>query len=141
LAKVDSVLSGPGIRLVLVADSLPARSFNSCGYDPQNLLQVTGKVRIQTRWWRPCGGGPTYAEFNVPSVQDDSSATIKAMIGGEAEIVLTSNGQRIELRNGDTLRDVMAFKLQAPRASVDAARADIIRRGNEILVYPKRGGA
>jgi hypothetical protein len=56
---------------------------------------------------------------------------IKATIGGEAEIVLTSSGQRIELRDGETRCDVMAFKLQAPRASGDAARADVLRRGNE----------
>jgi hypothetical protein len=39
-ATADSLLSLPGVRLVLAADSLSGKDFNSCGYDPQNLLQV-----------------------------------------------------------------------------------------------------
>jgi hypothetical protein len=138
LAKVDSVLSAPGIKLVLAADSLPGRNFNSCGYDPQNVLQVTPKLRIQTRWWRPCAGGPTYAEFNVPSVQSDDAGTVSAVIGAESDLRLASGTETIVLRDGETLRDVKTFKLEAPRASVEAVRADLSRRGNVITVYPKR---
>ena len=138
LAKVDTVLSAPGIKLVLLADSLPGGAFNSCGYDPQNLLQVTPKMQIQTRWWRPCSGGPTYAEFNVPSVIDEVAGTVTAVIGEAAEIKLESAGQPITLAEGDTLRDVPTFKLQTPRASVVAVRADMWRRGNVITIRPKR---
>lgn len=139
LAKVDSVLSGPGIRLVLAADSLPGRDFNSCGFDPQNELAVTETVRIQMRWWKPCAGGPTNAEFNVPSVHDETAGTISAMIGAEGDVHLTAAGTPVVIRDGETLRDLKTFKLEAPRASVDAARADVVRRGNVITVYPKRG--
>jgi hypothetical protein len=138
LAKVDSVLSAPGIKLVLAADSLPGRNFNSCGYDPQNVLQVTPRLRIQTRWWRPCAGGPTYAEFNVPSVQSDDAGTVSAVIGAESDLRVASGTETIVLRDGETLRDVKTFKLEAPRASVEAVRADLSRRGNVITVYPKR---
>jgi hypothetical protein len=137
LAKVDSVLSGPGLRLVLAADSL-GRDFNSCGYDPQNLLQVTAKIQIQTRWWKPCAGGPTYAEFNVPSVHDSNAGTVSAVIGPAADIKLTAGGEVVSISDGETLRDLRMFKLEAPRASVDAVRADVTRRGNVITVYPKR---
>lgn len=136
-AKVDSVLAVPGLRLVIAADSLPVKAFNSCGYDPQNLLQVSPTVRIQTRWWKPCAGGPTYAEFNVPSVIDVAAGTISAVIGSEGDVKLTSGGQPLAVRDGDTLRDVRAFKLEAPRASVDAVRADVARRGSVLTVLPK----
>ncbi|MES2522555.1 MAG: hypothetical protein V4617_07665 [Gemmatimonadota bacterium] len=136
-AKVDSVLSAPGTRLVIRADSLPVKAFNSCGYDPQNLLQVSATVRIQTRWWKPCAGGPTYAEFNVPSVHDAAAGTISAVIGDDGAVKLTSNGQPLAVGDGETLRDVRAFKLHAPRASVDAVRADITRRGSVLTVIPK----
>jgi hypothetical protein len=136
-AKVDSLLSQHGVRLVLAADSLPGRNFNSCGYDPQNLLQVTPTVRIQMRWWKPCAGGPTYAEFNVPSVQDEGAGTVSAVIGDDGDVTLTSNGQPVTLRDGEVLRDVRMFRLDAPRASVQAVRADLTRRGNTLTVYPK----
>lgn len=136
-AKADSVLAVPGIRLVLAADSLPVKAFNACSYDPQNLLQVTETVRMQTRWWKPCAGGPTTAEFNVPSVYDVASGTISAVIGAESDVKLTSNGQALAIRDGETLRDVRSFRLQAPRASVDAVRADVSRRGNVLTILPK----
>jgi hypothetical protein len=138
LAKVDSVLSGAGLRLIVAADSLQGRVFNSCGYDPQNLLQVTPKIQIQTRWWKACAGGPTYAEFNVPSVHDSNVGTVTAVIGAEADVKLTSAGQSVSIHDGEMLRDLKIFKLDAPRASVDAVRADVVRRGNVITVYPKR---
>lgn len=136
-AMADSLLSLPGLRLVLAADSLPGRNFNSCGYDPQNLLQVTASVRLQMRWWRPCAGGPTYAEFNVPSVHDAAAGTISAVIGAEGDVTLTSGGAAVTIRDGETLRDVRTLKLQAPRASVEAVRADISRRGPVLTILPR----
>ena len=137
MAKVDTIMSAPGVRLVLRADSLPSRQFNSCGFDPQNILQISPSLRIHSRWWRPCSGGPTYAEFNTPSVQDDSAGTIRAVIGDDSAIHMTSGGQPITVRDGETLRDVKVFKLEAPRASVDAVRADVGRKGNTLTIYPK----
>jgi hypothetical protein len=139
-AKADSLLSLPGLHLVLVADSLPGKDFNSCGYDPQNLLQVMPGVQIQMRWWKPCAGGPTYAEFNVPSVHDESTGTVHAVIGDEGEVKLTSNGQPLVVRDGETLRDVHAFRLDAPRASVQAVRADVTRSGITLTIHPKTPG-
>lgn len=138
LAKVDSLLSAPGIRLVLVADSLPGRDFNSCGFDPQNLLPVTRTVQIQMRWWKPCAGGPTYAEFNVPSVHDEAAGTVSAIIGPESDVRMTTGGQPITLRDGETLHDIKLFKLEASRTSVDAVRVDLTRDGNTVTIRPKR---
>ena len=139
-AKVDSILGVPGIRLVVLSDSLPTRNFNFCGFDPQNTLQVTPTVQLQTRWWRPCSGGPTYAEFNVPSVYDSDTGTLSAVIGEESEVVLTSDGQAVTLRDGGRLVNLTKFKLAAPRASVDAVRADVWREGKTIFVRAKTAG-
>ena len=136
-AKVDSLLAQPGVRLVLAADSLPGKRFNFCGYDPQNLLQVDAAVRIQMRWWKPCAGGTTYAEFNVASVYDEDAGTVSAVIGEDGDVRLTSNGQPVLLHDGDILRDVRVFRLESPRASIQAVRVDLTRRGNTITVYPK----
>jgi hypothetical protein len=136
-AQAEGVLSAPGTRLVIKADSLRVKTFNSCGYDPQNLLQVSPTVRIQMRWWKPCAAGPTNAEFNVPSVYDATAGTISAVIGDDASIRLTSNGEVVIVRDGETLHDVRAFKLQASRASLDAVRADITRQGNVLTIFPK----
>lgn len=137
-ATADSLLALPGLMLILSADSLPGRAFNPCGYDPQNLLQVAEKVQIQMRWWKPCAGGPTHAEFNVPSVYDENLGTIAAVIGEEALVKLTSNGQPLVVRDGETLRDVRSIVLEAPRASVQAVRADISRSGSTLRIVPKR---
>jgi hypothetical protein len=137
-AKVDSVLAGPGIRLVLSADFLPNHDFNRCGFDPQNLLQVTSKISIQMRWWRPCSGGPTYAEFNEPSVHDETAGTITAVLGAESEIRVTVDGHPLSVRNGDRLLNLRAVKLEAPRASLEAAIADIARDGDVLTIRPKR---
>jgi hypothetical protein len=136
-AQMDSVLSRPGIRLIVLSDSLPTRNFNFCGFDPQNQLQVTPTLQLQTRWWRPCSGGPTYAEFNVPSVYDAAAGTLSAVIGEESEVTLTSDGQPVALRDGGKLLNLKKFKLAAPRASVDAVRADVWREGRTIYVRAK----
>lgn len=138
-ARADSVLATPGVLLVVRADSLPSKNFNMCGFDPQNLLQVTDRVRLQTRWWRPCSGGPTYVEFNVPSVHDAEHGTLSGVIGAEGEITITAAGVPVALpQDGQTLRDLSTVKLVAPRASIEAVRADISRNGRVLTVVPKR---
>jgi hypothetical protein len=136
--QVDSLLATPGILLVVRADSLPSRDFNLCGFDPQNLLQVSHDVRLQTRWWRPCSGGPTTVELGVPSVLDAGRGTLSGVIGPESEIVLTRDGKPLPPPpEGDTLRDIGTFRLRASRASLEAARADITRSGRSLIVWPK----
>jgi hypothetical protein len=137
--QVDSIMDAPGIVLVVRADSLPTRAFNLCGFDPQNLLQVTERIRLQTRWWRPCSGGPTYVDLNIPSVHDAEHGTLTAVIGGEDQVTVTAGGVAVPLpRPGETLRDLGAFKLSAPGVTVEAARADVTRSGRTLTVWPRR---
>lgn len=138
MRQADSVLAAPGLLLVVRADSLPTRNFNMCGMDPQNLLQVTDRVRLQMRWWRPCSGGPTYVDVNVPSVHDAERGTISAVIGEEG-VSMTSNGSPVALPgDGQTLRNLTTFRLAAPRVSVEAVRADVERSGRTLVVWAKR---
>ena len=122
---------------MLRADSLASRDFNSCGFDPQNHLQVTPTEQIQTRWWRPCGGASTTAEFNVPSVHDARAGTVRAVIGLERDVALTVNGGAVTLRDGDSLPLAANVKLASPRATLETSRADVWRTGDTISVRPR----
>lgn len=136
---VDSVLGSPGILLVVRADSLPTRSFNMCGFDPQNHLQVNEHISLQTRWWRPCSGGPTYAEFSTPSVHDTRARSVSAVIAPADHIALSADGKPVPMPgDGETIRDLIAFKLTSPRATVEVARADITRSGRQLTIWAKR---
>ncbi|HET8649052.1 MAG TPA: hypothetical protein VFL95_03355 [Gemmatimonadales bacterium] len=136
-AQADSVLAAPGIKLVARADSLPGRDFNNCGFDPQNLLQISPTVQLQTRWWKPCAGGPTMMELNVPSVHDDSAGTVAAVIGADSTVKITIGGKPVTMQDGDRLTAAEDVAIEAPRATVHAARADLLRRGNTLVVTPR----
>ena len=50
---------------------------------------------------------------------------------------ITAAGQPVQLRDGDTVIAASNVKLEAPRATVETARADLIRRGDTIIVRPR----
>ncbi|HYW32278.1 MAG TPA: hypothetical protein VE869_12275 [Gemmatimonas sp.] len=135
--QADSVLRGPGLLLVLAADSLPSRDFNSCSFDPQNLLQVTPRIRIHTRWWRPCGGAGLNAEFNVPSVHDADAGTIRARIGDTDSVRISIGDAPRTLSRGETVLGAERIVVITPRVSMRVNRADIMRRGDTLLVRPR----
>jgi hypothetical protein len=135
-AQVDSVLSRPGIKVVLSADALSGKDFGNCGFDPQNHLQVTPDVQLQTRWWRPCAGRALISEFNVPSVHDARAGTVSAVIGSESDVKLTVDAREVALKDGDRIAGAANVKLEAPRASVESARADVERVGDTIRIRP-----
>jgi hypothetical protein len=134
--QVDSLLSQPGILLELSASALPRKAFDICSFDPQNHLQVTPTVQIQTRWWRPCAGRALSGEFNVPSVIDTDLGTIRAVIGPETGMKLTAGGAPVVLADGQTIPEALEVQLQAPRASVRAARARLTREGRMLRITP-----
>jgi hypothetical protein len=134
-AMADSVLAAPGIRLVLLADSLRSRDFNACGFDPQNQLPVSPNVFLQTRWWKPCGGGLT-ADLSVPSVHDEKAGSVAAVIGQPDELTLLVDGQATRLALGSVLRTKQSAKLDAPRIAVTMGRAEIRRTADAIIVRP-----
>ena len=46
--QADSVLAAPGILLELSAAEMPGKDFNGCGFDPQNHLQISQTMQMQT---------------------------------------------------------------------------------------------
>ena len=131
--QMDSVLAAPGLLLELSAKEMPARDFNSCGFDPQNLLQVSPMVTMQTRWWRPCAGSVS-GEFNVPSVHDEEAGTVRAVIGPLEDVKLMIGGKPVALADGQTIENASDVKLDAPRANAQAKRARVSMRGRTLAI-------
>lgn len=134
--QVDSVLSAPGVLLELSASALPSKDFNNCGFDPQNLLQISPTVQMQTRWWRPCAGPSLTSEFNVPSVHDDGTGTVRAVIGRPEDVTLSVDGKPLRLTDGMHLDNATNVRIAAPRATVQSARARIDVQGRSLRVTP-----
>jgi hypothetical protein len=131
--QVDSVLAAPGILVELSAGELPSRDFNACGFDPQNHLQVSPTVQLQTRWWRPCTGGMS-GEFAVPSVHDDDTGTVRAVVGQLADLKLTVAGSAVALTDGLSLQHATNVRLEAPRASAEAKLARVSFDGRTLRI-------
>jgi len=135
-AQVDSLLGQPGLLLELDASAMPGKDFGFCGFDPQNHLQVTATVQLQTRWWQPCAGKALTAEFNLPSVHDNTVGSIRAVIGPESEVKLTIGGSPVLLAPGQTLTAALDVKLDSPRASVQSPKATLVRDGRILRITP-----
>lgn len=135
-AQVDSALARPGILLELSASQLPAKDFRSCSFDPQNLLQVTVTMQLHSRTWQPCAGAALVAELNVPAVHDRTAGTIRAVIGTEDEVKITVGGTPVTLTDGQTLTAAKDVKVEAPRASVQSATANVARSGRVLRITP-----
>ena len=134
--QVDSLLSVPGVLLELSASALPAKDFGMCGFDPQNHLQVSRTMQIQKRWWRPCSGALLTSEFNVPSVHDETTGTIRAVIGPMQDVKITMDGAPLVLSDGQVIESAKNLRLEAPRASVQSARARVSLQGRKLQITP-----
>jgi len=131
--QVDSVLAAPGILVEISAHELPAKDFNACGFDPQNHLQVSPTVQMQTRWWRPCAGGIS-SEFAVPSVHDDDTGTVRAVIGAASDLTITTGGKPVALTNGLSVDRARDIRVVAPRANVDAKLGRVSFDGRTLRI-------
>jgi hypothetical protein len=132
--QVDSVLAAPGILLEISASVTSGKDFNVCGFDPQNHLQVSPTVQMQTRWWRPCAGSSFTSEFNVPSVHDDSTGTVRAIIGPISDVKLTIDGVVVTLSEGRRIDNATNVRLEAPRANVQVSRANVSFNGRTLRI-------
>jgi hypothetical protein len=132
--QVDSILTRPGLTLVLRSDSLAGGRFGLCGIDPQNLLQVDAGLLLHTRWVRVCAGGLT-AELATATVQDRSAGTFTAVVGAEDSVRITVGGDPVALREGQALL-AADLEIVAPGATLRAARAAIRRAGRSLIIAP-----
>jgi len=116
-AQVDSVLNAPGVQLVVTVEG---RYLGLCGIDPQNLLQVEPGVLLHTRWVKACAGD-FQATFNTPVVQDRNAQVLRAVIGADSTVKVTTAAQ------GDV-------QIESPLVSLRAGKADVSRDGRVLTV-------
>jgi len=118
-AQVDSALAAPGVQLVV---TIEGRSIGTCGFDPQNLLQVEPGVLLHTRWVQVCSGDLLQATFNAPVVQDRNS--LRAVVGADSTVKVVDSG------NG-------AVQIESPLVSLRAKNATVSRDGRVLTVKIK----
>jgi hypothetical protein len=134
LARIDSILSRPGLQLVIELSTLPNRDVGWCGIDPQNLLQAGPRVLIHTRWLRACSGTALEAEFNTPAIQDRAAAQLKAVV--ESDVRITAKGEPVTLEAGKAveLNDVRMASLSF---NARFTRAELRRDGRVLRITPR----
>lgn len=120
-AQVDSVLAAPGVQLVV---TVAGRYLGLCGIDPQNLLQVEPGVLLHTRWLQACAGDALQATFNTPVVQERESQTLRAVVGADSTVKVTT-------------ADDGSVRIESPLVSLKATKADVSRDGRVLTVKIK----
>jgi len=118
--QVDSVLNAPGVQLVVTVEG---RYLGFCGIDPQNLLQVEPGVLLHTRWVKACAGD-FQATFNTPVVQDRNGQVLRAVVGADSTVKVTTGAQ------GDV-------QIDSPLVSLHADKAEVSRDGRVLTVKIK----
>jgi hypothetical protein len=136
-ARVDSALSRPGLTLVM--DATGINGVGLCGIDPQNLLQVDEGVLFHSRWVRPCAGQALQAEFTTPVLEDRTANTLRAVIGPLTDVHVSVNGEPLRLTEPLSIHAAEGVHLEAPDATVTAARADIELSGDTLRIRPLGG--
>ncbi|HLZ46368.1 MAG TPA: hypothetical protein VKQ05_11885 [Gemmatimonadales bacterium] len=119
-AQVDSILAAPGVQLVVSVDGF----IGLCGIDPQNLLQVDSNVLLHTRWLRACAGDALQATFNTPVVQDQSAHVLRAVVGADSTVKVTTPAP------GEV-------QIESPLVSLHAKQAEVSRDGRVLTVKIK----
>ncbi len=134
--RVDSALSQPGVRIVILTDQLGGVGL--CGIDPQNLLQVDAGVLFHTRWLRPCAGSALQGEFNTPVVHDRNVGSFEAVIGPPREVRLTVAGQLVTLGGTDMISGATEVEIESPGLTLRSTLADVEIDGDVIQLRPLR---
>ena len=92
--------------------------------DPQNLLQVEPGVLLHTRWLQACAGDVLQATFNTPVVQDRNTQTLRAVVGPDSTVKVTTS-------------DGGVVQIESPLVSLRAAKAELAREGQVWTVKIK----
>jgi hypothetical protein len=122
-AQVDSLLNVSGVELVVTLEGDGSR-LGMCGIDPQNLLQVQPGVLLHTRWVRMCAGSALQATFNAPVLQDQGAQTLKAVIGADSAVKVTTPAA------GEVT-------VESPLVTLRATKAEVVRDGRVLTVKIK----
>jgi hypothetical protein len=127
-ARADSLLAVPGELVTIDRSRL---QLNSCGFDPQNMLQLGDGAILHTRWLHMCGADADLV-FNAAIVQEASR--LRSVIGDAAAVRITAEGA--ELTVGDSPREVKSLKLESPGLTAGFGRAIIQRTGSVLTITP-----
>jgi hypothetical protein len=135
-SQVDSILSRRGVQLIIGADSLPARDFNICGLDPQNVLQVTTATQLHTRWVHPCAGKSLDADFNIATIHSDSAGTFRSVLSPADSVRVTAGGAPVSLATLHQPAALTDLVITAPHVRVASSRAVIAVTGDTLRLEP-----
>ena len=125
-ARADSLLARPGLRVTINAKETGA---NSCGFDPQNLLQLGDGGLLHTRWVRICAGGLDLT-FNAPVVQQGTM--LETVAGARETVKVTAGGELLALpQQAVELKDV---KIESPGLTGSFARIRLQPTANGVLI-------
>lgn len=131
-AQADSLLSGPGLRLIIDATGLGSGALQWCGFDPQNTLQTGDGRTLHMRFLQVCAGARAKGEFSQAVVQSDSSGSILTVLD-PATLTLTSEAGPLRLNVGESA-EVNALRLAATNISLEASRARVARSETGLTV-------
>jgi hypothetical protein len=134
VAQIDSIMSRPGLQLIIELSALPNRDVGWCGIDPQNLLQAGQRVLIHTRWLRACSGNALDAEFNTPAIQDRAAGQLKAVI--ESDLRITAQGEPVALEAGKAV-ELSDVRLESHSFNAHFTRAELRREGSVLRITPR----
>jgi hypothetical protein len=127
-ARADSLMHLPGVHFTLDGS---VASFGSCGFDPQNMLQLGAGALLHTRWLRVCQHGINL-EFNTAVVQ--SGQQIDAVAGPAAEISITAAGAALPAEFPAT--EYSDIKITSHGVTGTVAHARVARTAQGITITP-----
>jgi hypothetical protein len=127
-SRADSLLARPGVKLTLDGSGT---GLSSCGFDPQNMLQLGDGDILHTRWLKVCQHGMDL-EFNTAIVQRRTSIT--AVIGSAADVVITAAGSPVTPTDTDVAYDDV--RITSPGVTGTIKRARIRSSAGSLTVTP-----
>lgn len=132
----DSILSQPGIRLVLDPSRLPGGRMNWCFFDPQNVLQTAEGELLHMRVLRVCSNAGVEVQLDQPVVENRKTGVLQAVLGNEGALRVTVAGKTAPLPADGATIDLTDLQIEGPTLRLVARRATLVRRGPELRVVP-----
>ena len=133
----DSILTQPGIRLVVDPSRLPG-GLNWCFFDPQNVLQTAEGELLHMRVLRVCSSAGVEVQLDQPVIENRKTGMLQAAIGDPTTLKLTAGGVVSTLPVDGATVDLTDLRIEGPTLRVVAARATLKRQGAEVSLIPAR---
>lgn len=135
-AQRDSVLTAPGVTILINPPPPPARRLDWCSFDPQNVLMMASGELLHTRMLHLCGPG-VQLQFDQAVVENRSTGMLRSVIGaGPPALRMTVGGVPFTPPDDGSAVDVTDLRIEGAGVNVSARRAAVARRGRELRVTP-----